>query len=391
MTTNDSALIIRKGTILTPLNNLSDYDILVINNRIEKIGKKLELPNLKNTVELDAKDKLVSPGLIDSHTHGGNGFDFMTATVEQIQQLLKWYASNGVTSVFPTLSAALIDEYHRCCNVISEVRKEGEQGARIQGIHVEGPYISPEKKGAQPMIEGNIPPLGEIKDFISCNDNQVRIVTMAPEIPNGLELVDFLISHDIIASVGHSNARYEDVQEAVKHGLSRASHTFNGMSGLHHRKPGVVGAVMVNDNIYAEITLDGHHVHPGAAKALLKAKGLDKIVLITDSMQAAGLGDGEFIRPGNRKIFVKDGAARLESGNLAGSVLTLNQAVVNATKFLDIPLLQAVQMASLNAARSTGISDIGKIIEGNKADLIIHDTSMKIIHAIIDGKIIYSD
>ncbi len=388
--TENSTLIIRNGTVLTPTETLPEHDILVVNNRLVKIGKKIQSPPGENANELNAGGLMVSPGLIDSHTHGGNGFDFMAANVEQIQQLLKWYATYGVTSVFPTLSAALTEEYHRCCEIIGEVHKQGERGARILGIHVEGPYISPEKKGAQPLLEGKPPTLDDIKDFINCEGSIVRIVTLAPEIPIGLELVDFLVSHGVIASVGHSNATYEEVQEAVKHGLSRSSHTYNGMSGLNHRKPGVVGAVMVDDSIYAEITLDGHHVHPGAAKALFKAKGLDKIVLITDSMQAAGLGDGEFIRPGNRHITVKDGAARLDSGSLAGSVLTLNRAVINATKFIDIPLNQAIQMASWNAARSTGIPNLGFIKEGNLADLIVHDADMNISFTIIDGKIVYS-
>jgi len=385
-----SALIIKNCTIFTPKDLLYHYDLLVVNKRIERIGKNINWEYDDPITILDAKDMLVSPGLIDSHTHGGNGFDFMTASADQIQQLLKWYAENGVTSVFPTLSPTLTDDYYRCCDLISEVRKKGEAGARILGIHLEGPYINQEKKGVQPVVNGKTPDLNEIKNFIKCSGNPVKIVTLAPEIPGGLQLVDFITEKGIIASVGHSNATFEETEEAIKHGLSCSTHTFNGMSGLHRRKPGVVGAVMVHDVVYAEIILDGFHVHPGAAKVLLRSKGPDKIVLISDSMQAAGLGDGEFIRPGNRKIFVKEGVARLESGNLAGSVLTLNKAVINAKNFLEISLPQAIQMASLNVAQSIGINDLGSVSEGYLADLIVHDEHMNISHTIIAGEIIYS-
>ena len=387
---NKSTLIIKNCTIFTPKDLLRHYDILVVNKRIERIGKNINSERNDQITILEAKEMLVSPGLIDSHTHGSYGIDFMTASVGQIQQLLKLYAENGVTSVLPTLSPALQDDYYRCCDLISEVLKKGEAGACILGIHLEGPYINQEQKGAQPGVDGHTPGLNEIKKFIKCSGNPVKIVTLAPEIPGGLQLIDFLTENGIVVSVGHSNATFEETEEAIKHGLSCSTHTFNGMSGLHHRKPGVVGAVMVHDEIYAQIILDGVHVHPGAAKILFQSKGLDKIVLITDSNHTAGLGDGEFIRPGNRKVFVKDGVARLESGKLAGSVLTMNKAVLNARNFLEISLPQAIQMASLNVAKSIGINNLGAVCEGYQADMIVHDENMNIFHTIIAGEIIYS-
>jgi N-acetylglucosamine-6-phosphate deacetylase len=240
------------------------------------------------------------------------------------------------------------------------------------------------------MVEGGLPEVAEFEKLINHYKGLVKIVTLAPEIPNGLQLVDTLVKDGIIASIGHSNATFEEAEEAIRHGVTRSSHTYNGMSGLNHRKPGAVGAVMDSDVVYAEITLDGFHVHPGAAQALFRAKGIDRIILITDSMQAAGLGDGEFVRPGNRKIIVKDGKATLLTGNLAGSVLTLNKAVRNARNFLHISLSQALQMASANVAKSIGAQNLGEIKEGSTADLIIHDEDMNVLFTMIDGRNIFS-
>ncbi len=384
-----TGLLITNGNLITNFGIRLNAAVGIRAGRIAFVGSVTddEVQNYPET--LDAGDALISPGLIDSHTHGGVGFDFLTATDSEIDRLLSWYATNGVTAVLPTLSAGLKEEFISACQVLSRVSKRKSPGAKILGLHIEGPYINKEKKGAQPYDEKNPANVSEVDEYIRYFQDAVRVMTLAPEIEGGLKLIDTLIKNSIICSVGHSNATYAEVVRAVEHGLTRSTHTFNAMSQLEHYEPGVVGAVMVCEDIYAEITLDGFHVHTGAAKALLNAKGIHKVVLITDSIQAAGLGDGEFIRPGDRHIIVKDNVARLKSGSLAGSVLTLNRAVDNAVQLLGLSIDQAVNLASYNVAESLGLKDQGFIREGCAADIIIHDDRMNIIHTIVDGDLVY--
>ncbi|NMB62897.1 MAG: N-acetylglucosamine-6-phosphate deacetylase [Chloroflexi bacterium] len=388
--TEQSGLLVKNGRVATANGIQTNIAVGINRNRIVFIGNDTRISDEEYPSIIDAGGAFISPGLIDSHTHGGAGYDFLTVADDEIDQLLEWYASNGVTAVLATLSAGLKDGYLEACQVLTRLVKKGSPGARLLGIHIEGPYISKEKKGAQPFDEENPVKITDVDEYLGYFDDAVRIMTLAPEIDRGIELIDHLVSRNVICSVGHSDATYEEIIRAVMHGLNRSTHTFNTMSQLEHHSPGIVGAVMVCDEIFAEITLDGSHVHPGAVKALLKAKGLDKMILITDSIQASGLGDGEFIRPGDRHIYVKDNVARLKSGNLAGSVLTLNQAVKNAVTMLDLPLGMALKLATQNVANSLGLKNFGILKEGSVADIIVHDEEMNIYKTIIDGRLVYS-
>jgi len=382
-------LLITNGNLITRFAKKKDAAVGIQNGKIAFVGSKTDVEENDSLEVIDAYGAFISPGLIDSHTHGGFGFDFLTANEHEIDQMLLWYASNGVTSLLPTLSAGLKNDYLTACQTLTKVSERKSPGAKILGIYIEGPYINKEKKGAQPYDENDPLRVTDLDDYLHYFKDAVRVMTLAPEIEGGMDLIDALVKNNVICSVGHSNATYEHILEAVKHGLTRSTHTFNAMSQLEHHSPGVVGAVMVCDDIFAEVTLDGYHVHAGAVKAMLKAKGIEKVVLITDSIHATGLGDGEFIRPGGRHIFVKDNIARMKTGSLAGSVLTLNCAVANAVQMLEIPIEQAVTLASYNVAASLRINCIGEIKKGYAADIIIHDERMKIIHTIVDGSVVY--
>ncbi len=389
MTTN-AELLIKHVNIVQKDGILAGSGLLVNHGMITFVGPVTAEMERTALQVVDGGGMYLSPGLIDSHTHGGVGLDFITANPDEIKQLLYWYASNGVTRVLPTLSAGLKPEFLASCEKLEAFRRNEPFGEHIGGIHIEGPYINPGRKGAQPYDENNPVSPDQVDDYLGYFKDAVRVMTLAPEIEGGMDLLASLAQKGIICSIGHSKATYEETLQAIGLGLQRTTHTFNGMDPFHHRQPGIVGAAMVSDAVYSEITLDGFHVHPGAAKALIRAKGYEKVVLITDSMQAAGLGDGEFVRPGNRKIFVKDGIARLETGSIAGSVLTLNKAVANAVDLLDIPLNMAVAMASENVADSLGLTQAGWIAEGCEADLIIHNAHMEVFYTFKQGKQVYS-
>lgn len=339
---------------------------------------------------LNAQGRLISPGWIDAHTHGGNGFDYMDCSAQEVEEILLWLASTGVTGVLPTIASSSLEGQRQMLEKLLAVQQKHPQGAAILGMHLEGPYLNPERRGAQPAAAIRHPLVDEVDELLKDADHQIRLVTLAPEMPGALDLVRFLVEQGVVVSCGHSEATLEEFNAAVAAGLNRVAHTFNGMPPLHHRKPGILGGAFSNPDVYCELILDGVHVHPLIASLLIQWKRLDRVVLITDATQAAGLTDGIYIRPGNRKIIVKDGEARLESGSLAGSVLTMQQAVKNVVDLLKLPLENAVQMASQNAAASLGLAaNKGSIEAGKDADLVILDEDLSVLMTLVGGKMAY--
>jgi N-acetylglucosamine-6-phosphate deacetylase len=292
--------------------------------------------------------------------------------------------------VLPTIATSSLADQLSNIRTIRQAQNHAPPGAAIFGLHLEGPYISREHHGAQPPAYIRNPSIPEIQEAILESQDTIRIITLAPELPGALDFIHYVTERGIIAAVGHSDADYEQFIAAADAGLSRATHLFNAMTGLHHRQPGVVGAVLTRDDIYAELILDGEHVHPVAAQVALRSKGLNRIVLVSDATQAAGLEDGSYVRPGDRKIIVKNGTARLESGALAGSVLTINRAVRNAVEMLDLPLSEALAIASRVPAESLGLGRTkGKLATGMDADLVILSPDLEVLLTLVSGKVAY--
>ncbi len=384
-------IAINQGRVVTPDGIIENGTVITENERILAVGSSEAVKIPQDAQIIDAGGRWIAPGLIDGQTHGGSGFDYMTASEEEIVSVLRWEASRGVTGVLPTVATASLEDLLGMISRLKQVARQKPEGAaRILGIHQEGPYVNPSKRGAQPAEHIRNPDIREMAQILEAADGLIRIVTLAPELPGGLEFVRYLSAQGVMPSIGHSEATYDEVMAAADAGLKRATHLYNGMSRFDHRDPGAVGAVLVSDAIYAELILDGKHIHPAAAKLALRAKGAGRIVLVTDSTQAAGLPDGVYIRPGNRKIIVKDGEARLESGSLAGSVLTLDRAVANAVGFMDISLPQALDLASRTAAESTGLQDqTGSLEPGKGADIIIVDDNMTVEATLVMGQVVY--
>lgn len=378
------------GKVITPAGVIEDGVVWARDGKILSVREKAELTIPVSAELVDAGGLFVAPGLIDAHMHGAHGYDFMTCTPDQLIELLAWLPSTGVTSVLPTLASSPLDEELEMVRLLGEACRRPSLGAQIVGLHLEGPYFSPEKRGAQPANAIRFPDLDQMRQLVDASGRSVRLVTLAPELPGAIPLIQYLVSEGITASAGHSNATYEEMAVAVQTGVSRVAHLYNGMSAFSHRAPGVAGAALDEERIYAEIVLDGFHVHPAAARVALRAKGMQRLVLVTDATQAAGLGDGIYIRPGNRKVIVKDGAARLESGELAGSTLTMNRAVANAQAFLGLTLPQAIQLASQTAAESLGLRGKGRLEPGCDADLILVNDEMRVSGAWVSGNKVYT-
>lgn len=376
--------VVRGKEIYTEDQVLKDANILVKDGIIEAI----EINEVGCYEELDMSKYRILPGLIDIHIHGVNGYDTMDGTYDSLNEISKHLCSYGVTAFLPTTVTARWDKIKNAVKNIELAINKGVDGAEILGAYIEGPFITEKHRGAHPKHFIREIDFNEIEELLNISKN-IKIITVAPEKENAIELIKLLKSKNIIASIGHTNATYEETTTAINNGASLAVHTYNGMRGLHHREPGVLGSVLSNDKIFSELIADIIHVHPAAINILLKCKGKDKICLITDCMRAGGLKDGEYTL-GELKVIVKDSIARIESGSLAGSTLKLIDGIKNMVEKVNVNLIDAVNMASLVPARILGLDNqIGSIKVGKKANFTIIDESFNVVMTIVNGKIVY--
>lgn len=348
-------------------------DLHIKNNCISfKSGEKILLP-------LNAK--YIIPGYIDRHTHGGYGVDYMDGDEGGNEFLLTKLASEGITTVIPTTMTMNYEQIYKC---LETLKKYSGNGVRVRKSHLEGPFLNSEKIGAQNPKYLKEPDVNFLKPI----KEQVAMVSFAPELDKEFEFTDYLNSEDIVSSVVHSNASAYTIEEANKHGLKSFSHFYNGSSGYSHRNPGVVNAGLSLNNVNLELICDGFHIDPFVIKQTYEQKGTNSIILITDSMRAKGLNDGEYDL-GGQKVILANGQVRLASGSLAGSVLSMEQAVKNFVKFTSCSYAEAILCASTNVARSLGFSDIGSIEEMNKFDIVILDENLNVLTTYVEGKLKY--
>lgn len=358
-----------------------DANVFVSGSKITEISKRQP----EDETVIDAKGRYVSPGFIDVHSHGRGGSDTMYPTFDDINTITTASIKTGVTSILPTtMTMSVEDTYAAIKNVAENIDKV--DGSKILGVHMEGPFFNKKYKGAQPeefMIE---PTVENYHALTGEYDWAVKKLSLAPEREGCIPLIEYLVKEGVTVSIGHTDATYDQAVAGINAGATSGTHTYNAMTPLTHRNPGVVGAIMSHGQVYAELILDGIHVSFPAAKVLLKAKGLDKVMLITDSIEASGLPDGQY-KLGNQPVYVKDNAARLKDGTLAGSILALNDAVKNAYKNLDLTIYEAVNLASYNPAKNLNLIDLGEIAVNKTADIIMFDDDIRVDFAMVDGKI----
>ncbi|MWC28680.1 N-acetylglucosamine-6-phosphate deacetylase [Paenibacillus sp. MMS18-CY102] len=340
---------------------------------------------------IDGQGGWLLPGFIDVHVHGGFGADFMDATEQSYDTITKFHASHGTTGMLATTVTASPEAIEAVLEASARYQAGGMPYAALLGVHLEGPFLSEKWIGAQnPAFIA--PPRA---DWLAAWEQRwpglIRQMTLAPEKEGSLPLVEWLRKNNINVACGHTDASYEQVLQAIEAGLNQAAHTYNAMTGLHHRSPGTLGAVLSEDAIYAEIIPDGIHVHPAAIRVLAAAKPADKLVIITDAMSAAGLGDGLYDL-GGLAVVVSGGIARLQKGNnLAGSTLTMNGAIKLMVEQVGVTIQEASRQASGNPAQLLGIADAtGSIAVGKRADLVLLNTQWDVQQTWVAGRNVWA-
>ena len=342
--------------------------------------------------DLDLSAYRVFPGFIDMHTHGGRGMDCAKCSVEDLDELSKYYATNGVSTVCMTTITDSLENVIGAVSRIAERAEKGTSGADIGGIYLEGPYLCAKFRGAHAEEMLRELDIDEIAKIADAGKGHLRVFALAPEKENAIEAINYLNSRGIKVSLGHSAATMTEAMPAIDAGGKILVHTYNAMAGLNHRNVGLLGSALIRDDMYCEVICDMIHVCPEALKIVFGMKNDDKIILITDSIEPAGMPDGKY-QQGALTIIVKDGIARTEdTGALAGSSLRSNQALKNVVEILGVPVEKAAKMLTINPARAMGLDhEIGSIETGKRAHLVALDDDYNVVLTMVDGKIVYDN
>lgn len=342
-------------------------------------------------VDKDYKDLLVLPGLCDSHVHGYDGGSVFDAKTKWLKKWCKYLPNEGITSVVAGISCFPKDKLLKACDNIGKyIDNDNKTGAHIIGIYEEGPFIcSGKERGAQNIAYQIIPNKKVIDEFNKASHNHLIYAMIAPEMLNGdYSVIDYCRKLGMAVSLGHTGATFDVCKKAIEHGANSFTHTFNGMLGLHHREPGVVGAAMYFDNTYAELICDGVHVNKVAAKILAKTKGKDRLIIVTDSISLKGKKVGNYLSDdGSSNLRIcEDGICRMDNGTLCGSVRGLNQNLAYAIKEAGIDVATAINAVTINPMRLFNINNKGLIKPGYKADIAIFDDNFNTKEVYVDGK-----
>lgn len=345
---------------------------------IQEVGSMDDYQEVENEEVIDVAGKTLVPGFIDVHSHGGYGYDTMDADPEIISKMTYKMLEEGITSYFPTTMTQSDENIE---NALVAVKEAKESNPMIQGIHLEGPFVSLEHKGAQPGEFMGTADAEKMKKWNELSGGNIRLVTYAPELGDVSAFEKYCEENDIVLSAGHTGATYEQLTDSK---ASHITHLFNGQLGLHHREVGTAGFGLLEDDVYTEMIVDGFHITQKMVELAYKAKDKDHILLITDSMRAKGIGEGES-ELGGQKVIVKDKQARLENGSLAGSVLTFNDAFKNMIEFTGCSIGEAVRMSSVNQAREFGLDKKGHLQKAYDADILVLDEDLTVSKTILGG------
>lgn len=385
--------------LYTPQQDIANPLLLIDEGRIVAVSSRAEQPIPNNATVIDFTcdfpDAILAPGFIDIHIHGGAGIDVMRAALGEFPRLDGFLATHGVTGYFPTTVAAPLDQTCAALERIAQTIEAAQDfhsnndtaRALPLGIHLEGPFLSHRRRGVHPPENLMAPTVQIFERLWQAARGNVRMMTIAPELPGALEVIAEATRRNVCVSIGHSDAMLQAAQSAVKAGARHATHTFNAMRPLDHREPGILGEALTCDQLTADIIVDGIHVAPEVVKLFFKAKGIERSVLITDATAATGMPDGTY-QLGPIKVEVKDGRCTVageDAGKLAGSVLTMDRAVRNVTQFAGWSLQNSVRAATFNPAAAAGLAHHGHITAGAEANLVVLSPDGQVRKTIVRG------
>ncbi|MDU1599347.1 N-acetylglucosamine-6-phosphate deacetylase [Peptostreptococcus anaerobius] len=374
-------MILKAKYIVLKDRMLEDSAILIEDKKIKKI---LSSDELEGKEVIDYKDSIICPGFVDTHVHGFCGHDFMDKSDEGLRSICRDILKAGVTSILPTTLTASEDDIMEVVRIVKD--NKDAYGAKIQGIFLEGPFFTEKHKGAQNPSYFLKPEIEKLRKWQEIAGGMIKKVALAPELEGSEEFVQKAREMGIYVALGHSDASYDEAKSAVDAGANIFVHTYNGMSGLHHRNPGMVGAAMTLEDVFAELICDGHHVHPVAADVLIRSRGYESVALISDCMMAGGMPVGKY-KLGDYDVVLDGETVRLKEGNLAGSVLKMRDAVKNLVKWGIASPFEAIQMGTQVPAKSVGIDDVcGVIEEGRAADILVLDDEFSIVDVYLNGE-----
>lgn len=388
-------LKIYNARIITPHKIIENGTILIVGKKIIAISEKNI--DVEDAIAIDAKGKYVAPGFIDIHVHGGGGYDFMDGSETAFLKIAELHARYGTTSMLPTTLTSSKEELLQTLAIYESAHKKNMNGAQFLGMHLEGPYISMNQRGAQDGRYIRNPDPNEYREIIS-STSCIKRWSSAPELKGSIELGRFLKSKNILPAIAHTDAIYEEVLEAFDNGYTLITHLYSAMTGVTRRNAyryaGVIESAYLIDEMDVEIIADGVHLPAPLLKLVYKIKGADRIALITDGMRAAGMPEGESILGSlhnGLKVIVEDGVAKLpDRSSFAGSVATANRLLKTMVKMADVPITDAVKMLTTTPARIINVSDTkGELIAGKDADIVIFNDDFTIQKTIIQGKVVY--
>jgi len=377
--------LLRNARLVLPEGVLDQGWLLVEDGRITGAAAATGQPEpvlAPETTVHEMGARHVVPGFVDMHVHGGGGAAFSTGDPEQALVAARFHLGHGTTTIMASTVSGPLAEIEHHIGELSGLVQDGI----LAGIHLEGPFISKARCGAHDPRLLRAPDPADVSRLLRAGDGTVRMVTIAPELEHGMDAVRLLTESGVIAAVGHTDATYAQARAAIELGAPVGTHVFNAMRPVHHREPGPVTALLEQEQVLCEVVNDGLHVHPSVVSLMFAAAGAHRIALITDAMVAAGMGDGEY-RLGALTVQVRDGEARLTEGDsLAGSTLTMDNALRNAVRFAGVSLADAAISASLTPARALGIADrVGSLETGKQADLVVLDEDLRVVSVMRKG------
>lgn len=380
--------------LFTPVEEIQDALVVVEDGKVSELGSRSRSPLPSHAKVVDFGESVLTPGFFDIHMHGGAGVDAMRASASEFSRLGKFLIQHGVTAYFPTTVAAPLDATYKALERLADAIEAAESDgaanghsveARPLGIHLEGPFLSHKRRGVHPPEYLVEPTLKIFNELWQAARGHARILTIAPEISGAIEVIAEAARRGVCVSIGHSDADMPVARKAVNSGARHATHTFNAMRPLDHRQPGIIGEVLSDDGITADVIADGIHVSPEVVKVFLQAKGSERAVLITDAISATGMPDGKY-QLGPIEVDVKDGKCTANN-SLAGSVLTMDRAVRNVTQFSTWSLRDAVRAATLNPASAVRMTDLyGAFKPGARADFAVLSPEGNVLKTIVGGR-----